>query len=177
MHLVTDDYLDTLYLEDSNIVFLDNGEIWTTDYHSPRLASIVQYVRDTPTLLDGKFFGTDPTVKIESKMAIDEYRHADEQTDEPTSGKDQASSAVAERLRFIQQQAADKESSDIHIEKYEARTLVFCRVDGLRINILDIPSAHYAEELFAYIFNSAAIDKDSDFVEKDVNNGRIKKSR
>ncbi len=82
--------------------------------------------------------------------------------------------AIAKRAHIILQDAVEREVSDIHIELYAHETRIEGRIDGkMRALQPIIPEHEYGKLLFGYLFNELAVDKDDDFYQTQINNGRI----
>lgn len=173
MNLVIDETLRNLYLEDTASLFFDNGEIWTTNFDAPRLTALIHYIKTTPLLCDGLYFGATPIVKHVEASVLNAYR-VDLRTITTDMISEEENSDVKDRLWFIMQEAIKHGSSDIHIEVYRQQTELYCRVDGVRIPIGEpIPDPNYGRTLFSVIFMDIATDKEDDFVEGIPNAGRI----
>ncbi|KLV03494.1 hypothetical protein ABT56_18840 [Photobacterium aquae] len=177
MNVVIDEYLKTIYLEDSSSLFFDNGHIWTVNLQAPRLQNIIDHVKESRDLLDGKYFGKSPFVRKVKNSVLDAYRTDLKKKQEVRDEIDfdiSNTSDVKDRLWFIMQESIKRGASDVHIEVLKSSTRLLCRVDGVRVQIGDeIPDPNYGRSIFSVIFLDVAIDKLSDFSEAATNAGRI----
>lgn len=171
--LLSDKVLITLYFEERKSVALSDGTILTSDFDAKKISQIREYITASRTLNGGVLFGKPTTVK---KVTASEIEHYLSQLESQSSGASNANvtdSEPSKRLHDYLQSGVEKWCSDIHIEVHENSTVIYARVDGRRILLSEIPDPSYGLQLFSYIFNSKATEKDSDFVEKDANNGHV----
>ncbi|NSM26838.1 Flp pilus assembly complex ATPase component TadA [Shewanella sp. ZOR0012] len=171
--ILSDKVLIPLYFEERKSVALSDGTVLTSDYNAKKIPQIKEYISTAKTLHNGLLFGKPTTVK---KVKASEIEHYLSQLESQSSGASNANvtdSEPSKRLHEYLQSGVEKWCSDIHIEVHENSTVIYARVDGRRILLSEIPDPSYGSQLFSYIFNSKATEKDSDFVEKDANNGHV----
>lgn len=177
LKVVVSETLRQFYLEESGSLFMDNGEIWTTNFDCPRLGRLIDYVKTDEELEDGKFFGVEPVVKLVGDGQLDNYRSditIIQESNDDDDDSEVTKSEVKQRLIYILQEAIKRGASDVHIEVYEKNTKIFSRVDGKRVPIGNvIPEANYGKEIFSVIFLDIAKDKLSDFNINSPNAGRV----
>ncbi|MCS4309511.1 general secretion pathway protein E [Rheinheimera pacifica] len=174
--VVSDKQLRVLYFDDRNTIVLDSGVILTSNYQSTKHKEITDYVFGNPTLCHGKFLGKRLPVSKVNPDVISSYLATDELKDSQLrdTSKLNGDSQIAIRLKELQQNAANWGSSDIHIELYENLVKIYARVDGRRVKLkADIPDYVWGDELFSYIFNIAAVEKDEDYDQQTPNNGKL----
>ncbi|MEE1981518.1 GspE/PulE family protein [Shewanella xiamenensis] len=163
------------YYQGRNVIALTNGTIITSDLHAEKLSDIREYIRTSPDICGGKFYGQLLPVKLTTPEIIEQRLEEsslllDQKTEKLVDTE------VAQHLTELMQKAVNLGSSDIHIELYEAETQFFARVDGRRVYLQNtIPLHAVGLRLFGYIFTSEAVDKDDDFFVKKINNGKIEK--
>ena len=173
--VLVDKQLLILYFEEKKSVALDDGTIISCDFNAKNLKKIREYIVESETLVGGKFFGQSLRIKKVSESEILQYLQRPEVANLSSSKQIKAQSEPSERLSTFLQQGVDLECSDLHIETYELETVIYARVDGLRTELATIPGSEYGMKLCSYIFNSAAKQKDGDFVAKDANNGNLER--
>lgn len=176
--LLIDDKLKGIYFKSSNAIAITTGKILTTDYNSPIIEEIRLHIKNSVELLDGRFTGQLlPVEKVDQTVIDNHLENSLNRTLQGGVESNETDSIVAESYKDILTKAADIGSSDIHIELYEHETQIYAGVDGERILLIPIVREHdYGKRLFSYIFTSAAKDKDSDYVAKTPNNGRLTES-
>lgn len=171
--VLSDKVLIPLYFEERKSVALSDGTVLTSDFNAKKIAQIREYISASKTLHNGSLFGKPTTVK---KVTTSEIEHYLSQLESQSNGIHDTSitdSEPSKRLHDYLQSGVDNRCSDMHIEVHENSTVIYARVDGRRILLSEIPDPSYGEQLFSYIFNSKATEKDSDYVAKDANNGHV----
>ncbi|MFW7525621.1 GspE/PulE family protein [Vibrio ostreicida] len=130
-----------------------------------------QYIAQNESLLGGKYFGKNlPTERI-SKLEMEKYfGNLDGNKSKDISDDD---GEMSRRLKQLLFKGANDGCSDIHIEVYESRTVFYQRVDGDRYEINDVPDHDLGIRFASYIFFHKAIEKEEDFFEKRINNGKL----
>lgn len=170
---LSDKVLIPLYFEERKSVALSDGTILTSDFDAKKISQIRDYITSSRTLNGGALFGKPTTVKKVTASEIEHYLSQLESQSSGTNTANMTDSEPSKRLHEYLQSGVEKWCSDIHIEVHENSTVIYARVDGRRILLSEIPDPSYGLQLFSYIFNSKATEKDSDFVEKDANNGHV----
>lgn len=171
--VLSDKVLIPLYFEERKSVALSDGTILTSDFDAKKISQIRDYIGKSKTLNGGVLFGKPTTVKKVKPSEIEHYLSQLELQSNGTNNANMTDSEPSKRLHEYLQSGVEKWCSDIHIEVHENSTVIYARVDGRRILLSEIPDPSYGSQLFSYIFNSKATEKDSDFVEKDANNGHV----
>ncbi|MGE4262185.1 GspE/PulE family protein [Shewanella sp.] len=171
--LLIDNQLKAFYFEERKSVALNDGTVLTSDYDAKKIPQIRDYISNNKSLIDGKLYGKPVTVKRVKQDTIEHFLLQLERENDGLSNESINQSEPSKRLHQYLQIGVDRGCSDVHLEVYEKRTVIYIRVDGRRIEVANIPDPTYGGQLFAYIFNSLATEKDDDFVEKDANNGHV----
>lgn len=171
--VLSDKVLIPLYFEERKSVALSDGTILTSDFDAKKISQIRDYIVKSKTLNGGVLFGKPTTVKKVKSSEIEHYLSQLELQSSGTSNANMTDSEPSKRLHEYLQSGVEKWCSDIHLEVHENSTVIYARVDGRRILLSEIPDPSYGLQLFSYIFNSKATEKDYDFVEKDANNGHV----
>lgn len=171
--VISDKVLIPLYFEERKSVALSDGTILTSDFDAKKIPQISDHIKKSKTLNGGTLYGKPITVKKVTSSEIEHYLSQLESQSSSISNANMTDSEPSKRLHDYLQSGVEKWCSDIHIEVHENSTVIYARVDGRRILLSEIPDPSYGSQLFSYIFNSKATEKDSDFVEKDANNGHV----
>ena len=174
MKLLINATLKTWYYESRSTVISHDGKILTANFDDPKIDVMANYLRTTKGIFNDRFLGFTPIVEAVPLGTISDLLNEQTGTELATQTGNITESEVAVRLRGILQFAVTHGSSDIHLEVYEKETRVYARIDGRRVLVGKvIPEHEYGERLFAYIFNSKATEKDTDYIAKDPNNGQM----
>jgi general secretion pathway protein E len=171
--VLSDKNLIPLYFEERKSIALSDGTILTSDFDAKKIQQIIDYIKKSKTLNGGALYGKPTTVKKAKASEIEHYLSQLESESSGNSNANMTDSEPSKRLHEYLQSGVEKWCSDIHIEVHEKSTVIYARVDGRRILLSEIPDRTYGEQLFSYIFNSKATEKDADFVAKDANNGHV----
>lgn len=171
--ILNDKILIPLYFEERKSVALSDGTVLTSDYNAKKIPQIREYISTSKTLHGGSLFGKPTSVKMVKASEIEDYLSQIESQSNGASTASMTDSEPSKRLHEYLQSGVEKWCSDIHIEVHENSTVIYARVDGRRILLSEIPDPTYGDQLFSYIFNSKATEKDADFVAKDANNGHV----
>lgn len=157
------------------VAVVENGDpvILTSDFNHPKVSVMRDYIQSTETLNKGRFLGHSPIVRQVSQATIDDMLGQLAENTPSLQQDSQPKSDVANRLKDLLQIAVKRKCSDVHVEVYSNKTLIFFRIDGRRVLHLDQPDNEYGGELISYIFMSKAKPKDQDYVETEPNNGRV----
>lgn len=171
-NIIQSDELKSIYFLHQDTVITHNGEIFTCDFESPSVDKIDALIKKHPELL------TDPyrsiTVKKIERTAITHIIEDMSSSTHHSLIDHESLNAVAERAVEILQNSAMREVSDIHIELYAKQTRIEGRIDGRMVALQPpVPEHEYGKLLFGYLFNELAVDKDDDFYQNKINNGRI----
>ncbi len=160
LSLLRDETLMRLCIEDGHSIVDTDGIVWVDSDTPPKLKDIRAYVRETPTLANGRFFAQTPRVEktLDGRVQalLDIARGALDQT-----SNRQLESEYGEKLTQLCQASVDVKASDIHIEVHRNQTRIFLRVDGRREVLSTFANGESAERLertvgqalTAYIFN------------------------
>lgn len=160
LSLLRDETLMRLCIEDGHSIVDTDGIVWVDSDTPPKLKDIRAYVRETPTLANGRFFAQTPRVEktLDGRVQalLDIARGALDQTNNK-----QLESEYGEKLTQLCQASVDVKASDIHIEVHRNQTRIFLRVDGRREVLNTFANGESAERLertvgqalTAYIFN------------------------
>lgn len=147
------------------------GKICFTEPNN-EILEVRQYIAQSESLLAGKYFGKFlPTERI-SKLEMDKFfEHLDGNRNRTISEDEDGE--MSRRLKQLLLRGANDGCSDIHIEVYESRTVFYQRIDGVRQVINDVPDHDLGIRFASYIFFHKAVEKDEDFYEKRINNGKL----
>lgn len=179
--IIIDDELSYLYMrtKDRFVIATHNndGEILAAASVDD-VDEVRDYIRDTKSLLDGKYYGRNlpikkvPLEELEAWFSLLERKNLDES--EVNEKDEKEKSDIAKKLNFILTEAANKRCSDIHIEIYKDVTKVLFRIDGLRSRHTAIDGAEEGLRIARNIFYFSAEQKDHDFTHELTNNGNIR---
>ncbi|MGI2002058.1 GspE/PulE family protein [Shewanella frigidimarina] len=171
--LLIDKHLKALYFEERKTVALSDGTILTCDFDAQKIPQIRDYITTEKSLNKGALFGKPTLVRRVAKAEIEHYLNQPSLQSFGNQSVSLNDSEPSIRLHEYLQSSVDKGCSDIHFEVYEDKTVIYCRVDGRRVWLGEIPDPSYGEQLFSYIFTAKATEKDNDYVAKDANNGHV----
>lgn len=171
-NIIQSDELKSIYFLHQDTVITHNGEIFTCDFESPSVDKIDALIKKHPELLTDPFRSI--TVKKIERTAITHIIEDMSSSTHHSLIDHESLNAVAERAVEILQNSAMREVSDIHIELYAKQTRIEGRIDGRMVALQPpVPEHEYGKLLFGYLFNELAVDKDDDFYQNKINNGRI----
>lgn len=170
-NIVQSDELKSIYFMYQDTVLTNDGVLFTCDFESPSIDKIFDLIKHHSKLLP-THYGSINVKKIERTVVA---QHIQTMSTTTHATLDTASlNAVAQRAHAILQDAVRREVSDIHIELYAQETRIEGRIDGRMVSLQPpIPEHEYGKLLFGYLFNEMAVDKDNDFYQSNINNGRI----
>jgi general secretion pathway protein E len=166
--------LKSIYFLHRDAALTNEGVIYTCDFESPAIEKIFALIKNHPETLP-EHHAAVSVKKIERtvvNLIIDQISRTN--NDPVTIIDTDKLNETAKRAVNILQDAVLRGVSDIHIELYAHETRIEGRIDG-RMQSLQpfIPEHEYGKLLFGYLFNELAVDKDSDFYQSKINNGRI----
>lgn len=176
--LIINDQLQAIYFENRDIVTTANGLILAETYSNPNIEKVKELIYHDKTLENGRFFGQNLSVQLTSKAVIDATltTFSSERAANKTQKKIPQSQGAKLLVKYLQKGVLEK-ASDLHFEVYRDCTLILARIDGVRYEIGNFPDSATGTGIISYLLLSGhAKDKDTDYVEKDINNANIEQT-